>query len=432
MMRYMLAQKMETDTGVDAKTGRLRGQQGCCVNVLPVHAPAGSVLRPANGDLPYRCFRYAPQIRENLIYTYDYDPEANWTTFDPENSDPAPVTGDRRIEVECYLRIAVERNFVPDGASLGSLFQIDAPAGQDPVPDWMESELKRTEESVKKCAGDGDIILLLLTDTHYATGCNWPDTIRSLRMMAQRLSPLALIHLGDLTDGLLRQKFTKAIVEELMEDIRSVCGSAHVCLGNHDLNYFRGNPEVMSKPEGARLYRGDGTLWYTEDLPDAKLRMFFLDSFDPKEKERYGFDREQTLWMRRQLRRTPRGWRVLVFSHVPPLAKFHVWSRTIRGEEDVMEMLERFHKRRRGAVMGWIHGHSHVDQIVDEKPFPIISIGCSKLEDFREHKPGGSLTPERRRNTSSQELWDVLVLHPADGSMDLIRFGAGEDRHIGP
>ena len=82
--------------------------------------------------------------------------------------------------------------------------------------------------------------------------------------------------------------------------------------------------------------------------------------------------------------------------------------------------------------MGWIHGHSHVDQIVDEKPFPIISIGCSKLEDFREHKPGGSLTPERRRNTSSQELWDVLVLHPADGSMDLIRFGAGEDRHIGP
>ena len=100
-------------------------------------------------------------------------------------------------------------------------------------------------------------------------------------MTAERLPLQGVVHLGDLTDGLLRQKQTRLIVRDLMADLRSVSDRVHVCLGNHDLNYFRGNPEVMSKPEGARLYRGGDALWYTEDLPAQKVRMIFLDSFDP-------------------------------------------------------------------------------------------------------------------------------------------------------
>ena len=81
-------------------------------------------------------------------------------------------------------------------------------------------------------------------------------------------------------------------------------------------------------------------------------------------------------------------------------------------------------------MLGWIHGHSHADQIYDKRAFPIIGIGCAKLEDFREHKPEGSLTWNREQNTRTQELWDLLLIHPAEGSMDFLRFGAGEDRHV--
>ena len=81
-------------------------------------------------------------------------------------------------------------------------------------------------------------------------------------------------------------------------------------------------------------------------------------------------------------------------------------------------------------MLGWIHGHNHADQIYDKRAFPIIGIGCSKIEDFLEHKPEGAVTYSRQQGGETQELWDLLVIHPSKMSMDFLRFGAGEDRHV--
>ena len=143
----------------------------------------------------------------------------------------------------------------------------------------------------------------------------------------------------------------------------------------------------------------------------------------------HGFDRE-IRWLRRTLLLTPVRRKVLVFSHVPPVAEIHVWSDTIRNGEAALSILDRFH-RRRGGVIGWIHGHNHADQIYEKRAFPIIGIGCGKLEDFTEHKPEGSVTWPREQGGHSQELWDLLLIHPKEGSMDFLRFGAGEDRRVG-
>ena len=89
-----------------------------------------------------------------------------------------------------------------------------------------------------------------------------------------------------------------------------------------------------------------------------------------------------------------------------------------------------FQRIRKGCVLGWIHGHNHADQITWYGCLPVIGIGCAKLEDFTEHKPEGAVTWPRAQCTASEELWDVLVIHPKEESMDFIRFGAGEDRHI--
>ena len=180
----------------------------------------------------------------------------------------------------------------------------------------------------------------------------------------------------------------------------------------------------------ARLYQGRETPWYNVDLADGKLRMLFMDSFDPEERDRYGFSKEQIRWLKRVLWTTPRGTKLLVFSHVPPAAEIHVWSDTIRNGEKILRILERFHRRRGRAVLGWIHGHNHADQIYDKRAFPIIGIGCSKIEDFLEHKPEGAVTYSRQQGGETQELWDLLVIHPSKMSMDFLRFGAGEDRHV--
>lgn len=86
--------------------------------------------------------------------------------------------------------------------------------------------------------------------------------------------------------------------------------------------------------------------------------------------------------------------------------------------------------RNGGKILGYIHGHNHADQINKEKKFPIISIGCAKCEDFKDKKPEGAVTYDKKMGTVTQELGDVLVVDPQNGKMDFVRFGAGENRSI--
>lgn len=93
----------------------------------------------------------------------------------------------------------------------------------------------------------------------------------------------------------------------------------------------------------------------------------------------------------------------------------------------MVEILEKFLEKREKGVLGWIHGHNHADQVYLGRRFPIISLGCTKLEDFKDKKPEGAITPDRRPETISQELWNVLLLQRDSSCLKFVRFGAGED-----
>ena len=80
--------------------------------------------------------------------------------------------------------------------------------------------------------------------------------------------------------------------------------------------------------------------------------------------------------------------------------------------------------------MAYVCGHNHADQIFYEKRFPIVALGCNKCEYFKDKKPEGSCTYERRVGTVSQDLWDVMVVNPEENRIDFVRFGAGEDKII--
>ena len=449
--------------GVDPETGRLTDQSGTAVNYLPVPVSAGERIVPREPGREWRYYFYAPEIPPELVHTYTYEPESNWTVYCPERSASSWLTGPAVMPEGGYVRLALRGgsgetdpdecfireapDFAPEGrpdaderADAEGRPDADERADaegrgdteelSDAPPEWMRAQTEKTVSRAREAMREDTLCYFLLADSHYTAGGIWPDTAESLRMTAGKLSPLGIIHLGDMSDGLLPVSYTKFLARLMREDLASVCKNVYGCLGNHDLNYFRGNPGQISKKSAARLYLGREDLWYAEDLPDSRLRLLFLDSFDPGEKERYGFDKEELRWLRGTLRRTPKGWKVLVFSHVTPVSSLHVWSDTIRGGEKILKILESFDRKRGGAVIGWIHGHNHTDQIWRGASFPVIGIGCSKLEDFKEHKPPGAVTWEREQGTETQELWDVLLIHSKTGDMDLIRFGAGEDRHI--
>ena len=196
-----------------------------------------------------------------------------------------------------------------------------------------------------------------------------------------------------------------------------------------DRNFFRGNTQGFSLKACSQLCLGRDDPDYYTDYPEQRLRMIFLDSFDPERGERYGFSVKTLRHLLEMLDETPYGWRVLLFSHVPPLARLHVWSNTILGSEDAMDLVNRF-RRKRNLMVAWVHGHNHAEQVFNGPGFPIVSLGCSKLEAFPEYKPEGSVTRMRRWGEPSQELWDVLVFHVHGSDFDLIRYGAGADRYI--
>ena len=77
-----------------------------------------------------------------------------------------------------------------------------------------------------------------------------------------------------------------------------------------------------------------------------------------------------------------------------------------------------------------MHGHNHGEQIYRERLFPIVSLGCNKMEDFKREKPEGSWTYDRQQGTVTEDLWDVMVVHTDCAGIDFVRFGAGEDRHV--
>ena len=407
--------------GVDDAGGLITEAAGMCVNYIPLSLRPGDRLCPRDSRLRYRLYWYSEQVDPALIYTYCYAREGNWTTYCPEKSPDFWMEGELQVGEAGYARLV----FRPaEGAEfLDDCFFLRRTETETPEPEWIAAEAERLAERFRAAKPGDGLRFFLLGDSHYCIGGNWEDTLAGLRRSAELIRP-------DLTDGTVPLRQMKSLAGRVLEDLRSLGIPLYLCLGNHDENYFRGNPERMNKQESARWYFHRRRSYYRVDLDSRRLRLYFLDSFDPAKKERYGFSLKEYLWFRRSLLHIPPGWRVLIFSHVPPLPEIHVWSREIRLGPAMLRALEAVARSGKNPVLGWIHGHNHADQIFQPGRVPVIGIGCSKLESFPEHKPEGSRTWQRKRGCPEQELWDAVLVPDGENRLYLFRFGAGRDRRV--
>ena len=365
----------------------------------------------------------------------------------------APATGKAGTPAEKGTAAGTARHRAPEKSmQLSRILQWEkgAPLRREQYIQWKEArrgrlfreELEETVRTVQAQQTDETLNFLVMTDNHYTVNGTWEDTASNLRRVTEELRAEGVeldgfIHLGDATDGMVPGEVTRDYVGAMQEDIAALEMPFYYVLGNHDSNYFRGNPDRFSGEQMRELYLpGRERNYYEQDLESRRLRMFFLDSFDPGENVRYGFSDQELDWLEGRLEQTPPDWHVLVYSHVPPTPRLHYWSKEIRGSRRLLRILKRYQIRTReltggeGNLLGFIHGHNHADQTDYEEGFPIISVGCGKCEYFEDKKPSGSVTWERERDSVSQELWDVLVVSVKNETLDFVRFGAGENRHI--
>jgi len=391
---------------------------------------------------------YTLERDDTYIYTYAYQENECWVKFDSAIEPNSYYQTEYVFDRECYFRVNLRRR---DGRAIDASeadhindilsYESEIPENavlNDKLRQLFQEEIIDTAEKINRAKKkQHSMAFLLLTDSHYVVNGTWEDTIYCINKVYKRASFDGIIHLGDLTDGMISREVNSHYVNLVKKDLFLLRKPVYIVIGNHDTNYFRGNPERFSKEEQYWLYQSeccDGAvrdghaLYYYKDFEEIFVRGIFLHSFDECETMRYGFSTDEVLWLQDILKTVPKNFRVLVFSHVPPLPEIHYWSKDIRNGEKMVEVLEQYmQENSKHCVLGWIHGHNHADQIYRKRMFPIVSLGCTKVEDFKDKKPDDAVTYDRKIGELSQELWTVMLVQRDDKNIKFIRFGAGKD-----
>lgn len=425
------------------------------------------------------------------IYSYAYQPEENWAVYTRNLTPDNYQQEDYIFKEECWFRVCVKRK---DG---GSLTEEDNQAAggliafiqeTEPIRQaqgtclWLEQEIQKTVKKIcayaetnpaqshpaqtlsaqnsEPAVRSAVLKLCLLADTHYTINGIWDDTAYAITSVAKTVGYDAVIHLGDLTDGMLSKEMTSIYVKRILEDLERCSAPVFITPGNHDSNYFRNRERTFTVEEMKELYRLYGAkesrasekaatagkketevqsrdigreLSYYVDLPFSGsflVRLVFLASFDDAAPVRYGYTDAQLVWLRSVLYNAPKGTKFLVFSHGAPLAKLDYWSFYVRNGEELLDILEECNAQKDYQIAGFFYGHTHGDYVFRECSFPVVSVGCAKLEYFLDKKPEGTVTPYREAGTASQELWDSLLVDFEKEKLKFIRFGAGQDREV--
>lgn len=406
------------------------------------HAFPGDRIHISDSRYEYAIATYSLEREDTWLYTYSYQKEENWSTYNKDLTPQSYRQEDYIFAVECYFKVNLRqcdgKAFAEEQEELNKKVEFLSEGAPYKEKEFFREEISKTVEEAKVFIDYQEsptMGFLLLTDSHYVVNGTWDDTVHNMTAVAEQMKLDGIIHLGDLTDGMVSREVTTDYVNKMMEDMRSIGLPLYLILGNHDSNYFANNPERFTEEEQYELYlkeinKQDTKLYYYIDMEWIRVRFIFLDSFDYREKVRYGFSDDEVVWFQSVLKETPSEYRVLIFSHVPPLAEIHYWSYEIRNGDQMMELAEEYAGTASGKVLGWIHGHNHAEQVYRKRLFPIISLGCNKCEYFPDKKPEGAVARRRYQNDVTQDLWDILILQSDTDSLKFIRFGAGESYHV--
>ena len=399
---------------------------------------------------------YTKGVRDEWIYAFSYPPHQCWAAYNGDLSGQSYRQEDYIFSQNCYFMVCLKRvdggEFEPfEAEKINEIIKLEVPPAQSrnspfEIPqrylsdECMTDGCEKLKAKIKKKKTGNSLCFALMADSHYTIGGTWEDTLASIKCMHGHIGFDGVIHLGDMTDGGVTAAATKKYAGKVIGDITSLNIPLYIAIGNHDTNYFRGNPEEFSVREQCELYlahndkntvRAAAEPWYYKDFPEQKLRLCFLHSFDARRDLRYGFSPECINWQKEILKNTPVDYNIIIFSHLTLLDKLQYWAETIRGGKELAAMLNAYNdKSQPGKILAFINGHNHTDHIYNDFSFPIVSIGCAKPECFYENKPPGQFTPNRRLGDISQELWDAMVINPDEKSISFLRFGAGEDRFL--
>lgn len=330
-----------------------------------------------------------------------------------------------------------------------SIIQVCETTAETPK-DYYLNEIESTVQKVKRLTTEPSLVFFVCTDLHYNSlkkNTLKMDTVTdmsiNMKVLKDRIKVDGLICLGDIVDAQLPAKTEEVEkqIQYVMRRFKSTELPLIYCIGNHDdFRYISSKVGNVFTPK--QLY----SMYMSSVLPQRvsdesmqglnyyvnydkyKIRVFVLDSnyqdINKNNKWRYGFSDNTLSWFCKQLQNIPSGWSILVLTHRRLIQSNNTEVKWLYNQRQMMEAVEKYIANG-GSYIATIYGHIHRDYD-NRYPFLEFSVGAQRFGNLKPN--AGAVAPLRKKNTATEDLWDVLIIKPNSRKIHTVRFGAGFDR----
>lgn len=315
------------------------------------------------------------------------------------------------------------------------------------LADYFETEAEACKDSLISACSEKSFVIAFTTDNHYgaSNGSNFPTTVDTIRAVNKKYPVDIVIDGGDLINGDETKANAITRVCNSVNMLNNIGKPVYTLIGNHDDESFTATElPLFSKTEMYALFArhyglnldaiGESEQYGYKDFDQYGLRLIVLDSMQGNnghQADQWGYSAEQLAWFTNEALDTTN--QVLIFSHMPFTKEYSAYNYQVANGAEMRSAVESFIANG-GVCVGLFHGHTHWDfigQYSQTNGFHEVSTGCSRVQSgypSGAYMPDGATAQERTSGTVTQELWDLIVIKPESREVNIIRFGAGNDR----
>ena len=344
-----------------------------------------------------------------------------------------------------------------------------------PIPAYVDEMVEGAVSRLNNLRSENTVAFAFVTDTH-----NCMDLTERSLYAIDRINqevPISFTCLGgDYLCNNSRTKKETALkqLEELKATIAEFGSNVPIMVakGNHDDNPFGPAEESLHPDEiydrimshHRSQFVGDpeepkGMYGYY-DIPGTKMRAIFLNSMDVSFQIQDGirqlgimFGNRQLNWLANTALKMPeKGWSVVLFSHIAPVASPVMFSRAMGGDAlwEILRAFQKgsayhgvgewenfsyevscdFHEQGAGKIIAYIVGHNHADRKCVVDGIPLISTSAAASDNFDIEVSGDGTYHYKTRGSGEESAFTIFTVDPDAQCVSWIRCGAGPDGHF--
>lgn len=302
--------------------------------------------------------------------------------------------------------------------------------GNTAIPDYVQTDLKAINKRL--CYEFGkDFKFGFITDIH---GKN--NHYRYLNSLSKYNQLKSVIVNGDINslDGELSLDGTQDSLMEISKVLGEFTIPVLATRGNHD--GVTGGATFTTEMFTNALIRpfNENTTdkgYYFKDFTKEKIRVIMLNSSE-EEGNRAGFSQEQVNWLSQTLNATQDGWSVITCTHHNLETKHSStgYNPPQRANEVIAAIKNFKATKTQCKHIGHWFGHEHYDLIEVVDGITYIATLNSLDDKYASPTVQGAKTYDRVTGTDTEYAMDIVCINQTTSTVNLLRFGAGENRQF--